>query len=144
MAATSNNSTLQQAAMASAASGGMTPARASARASAASKVSIPCTCAPDEKTADICAVLNKASSGSGMADSPSDVEERGLVRALQDDVEAVDNRCAIGLTAGQQGGASFGRNVLQHRIFGVGRLVGEVEARHGVVEQAARKDGDTD
>src|SRR5438874_357533 len=76
--------------------------------------------------------------------APSDVEERGLARALQDDIKTVDHHFASRLTVGQQGCAPVTRHALQDRVTGVGRLILKVQPRHEVVEQPARKYGDAD
>ena len=76
--------------------------------------------------------------------APSQVEKRGLARALQDDIKAVNDPRATGLTPGQQRHPPMIGDMLQYRISGVGRLVFEVQARHEVIEQTASKHGDTD
>src|ERR1700730_15247318 len=63
-AATSNNSALHVAVIAPAAEEGMTPARASARASPASKSSIPCRQARSERTFSTSSYRNNGSSNS--------------------------------------------------------------------------------
>src|SRR6266567_4509359 len=80
--------------------------------------------------------------------SPSEVEKRGLVRALKHDVKAVNSLCAIGLATcyapGQQRCPAVGWDAFQHGIPGVACLIFKVHACHDVIEQSARKHGNAD
>src|SRR5579875_179787 len=74
----------------------------------------------------------------------SDVEEHGLVLTLQNDIKAVDDARPFLVAGGKQRRASILRHAQQDGIAGIGWLIGEVQARHEVVEQASREHSDTD
>src|SRR5512146_2475035 len=61
--------------------------------------------------------------------APSQVEERGLARALQDDVQPVDDPALDRLAPREQRLAPLGGHALQHRVRRIRGLIGEVEPR---------------
>src|SRR4051812_37841812 len=107
----------------------MTPAPASARASAASKASIPRTCAWREKTAVIRGVVKNRS----LIHTLSEIEEDGLAFALEDDVETVNDRSVILFPPRQQRRPALRGDEAQHRVCRVRRFVREVQPRHQVI-----------
>src|SRR2546421_9125097 len=80
--------------------------------------------------------------------SPSEVEKRGLVRALKHDIKAVNSRRAIGLATrcapGQQCCPAVGWDAFQHGVPGVACLIFKVQACHDVIEQSASKHSNAD
>src|SRR4051795_7315264 len=105
----------------------MIPARAWARASAASKSSRACSHARPETCS---ATPPRASTPA----KTSDAEEDGLTLALQDDVEAI----AVLAGLDEQRVAALLGHRLEHRIAAV-VLVGEVDPGHAPVEHPARE-----
>src|SRR3954447_22404881 len=103
----------------------MTPARACARASAASKASIPSSQASAETAA-------AAPPRPSTAPNSSEGEEDGLTLALHVDVEAV----AVGAALRDQRVPARLGHALQHGVAGV-VLVGEVDPGHAAVEHPA-------
>src|SRR2546421_8677073 len=73
--------------------------------------------------------------------SPSEVEKRGLVRALKHDVKTVNSQRAIALATrcapGQQRCPALGWDTFQHGVPGVACLILTVHACHDVIEQSA-------
>src|SRR5579871_2834574 len=78
-----------------------------------------------------------------MATPVSDVEENGLVRALQDHVEAQRPMSLVG-PVGNHRGATLARRRIQHHIVGVERLIGKVDSRNEALQQPARKNRNID
>ena len=79
------------------------------------------------------------------AEGLSRLEEHRLVLALEADVEDVAadaRRRAVARATSVV--AAIGRHQRQDRVAGVGRLVGEIDAREQPLEQAAREDADVD
>src|SRR3984893_8453527 len=137
MASTSNRSAWQQPAMVTAASRGITPTRASAAASAASKSSMACSQARSETVARMASVEKV-----GPKRPPSGGKKGRLSVALHVDVEDEHATLVPSHQGGPHVGVGDGR---EHRIGRVGDfLVREVDARHEVLEQAAREHQDLD
>src|SRR5262245_31360722 len=107
----------------------MMPARASARASAASNASSCRTWFSDENAAVISGVENNPS----LIRVSSDVEEGGFACSLEHDVEAVDDRAGALLSPRQERRAALLRHELQHRVGRICRFVGEVQPRRQVI-----------
>src|SRR2546421_11264121 len=76
--------------------------------------------------------------------APLEVEKRRLVRALPNDIKAIDGHIPFSLSSCQQCRSSVSGDNLQYRIAGIAGLVFKVQARHEVIEQPAGKYRDTD
>src|SRR5215813_1152403 len=154
--------------MAAAAAEGRMPALASARASAASKSSIPCKRPWSEKTPRIFSVVNNGSSrrceraalktdssstgagfriqsrtterSTGLSQRRSAIEEYGLVLSLNDDVP-FQNALFASNALREQGCTPLRGDQFQHGVVGVGWLVGEVDAGDQMLQEPPHEDG---
>jgi hypothetical protein len=134
---------LQTPPMALAAAGGIRPSAACARASAASKASMPCTTAPSSKAAIMSGVVRKLSkidtlTGASWRSSYI-IEERGFLLALHADVPAV---LGVAGLAREEGGAALRRHLVQDGGLRQAGVVLEEEGGELVLDQAAREHGD--
>jgi hypothetical protein len=74
----------------------------------------------------------------------SKVEERGLARTLEYDVEPVKRWDGARLRAGKQSLPARLRNQKEHRIGKVGGLIRKIEPGHKMVEEPSRMNYDAD
>src|SRR5690242_9312034 len=117
---------------------GISPASATAFASAASKRSMWRSVLRSEKAS---AVAAAAPSALTRAPAMSDVEEDGFVRPAEMDRQAPR---ALAVLLRQEGRPALGIDHLQHRVLGVRRVAVEVEPCRDAIEQAAGEDRDVD
>src|SRR5438309_7911824 len=139
MASTSKRSASQQPAIAAAASSGMSPALASARARAPSTSSMAWSQARSDTTA-LMASVEKV--GPNRPPSGGCGKKGRLLVPLQVDVEDQDTALVTSHQRGPDVGVGDGGEDGVDRVRGL--LVREVHARHQVLEQAAREDDDLD
>src|SRR5687767_11176309 len=98
---------------------------------------------------NICAIASLEKNGRSVvcvrsqAMDRSNVEEDGFVLALKEDVETINR--SVGAAFRDQRGPALLRHHGEDRVRGIGdRLIAEIEARRQSLQDAARKDRDSD